>query len=104
QTGALELGLVVPANECQRRLRLPVCGSRTSITMPQWPGERSRICPFIDVPPFFGVLLELLGVLLEYVPRPTQGHGEVAGIGTNPWTIPRGAVDPRATPENVQSW
>src|SRR5262249_46707311 len=26
---------LVPAKECQRRLRLPVCGSRTSMTMAQ---------------------------------------------------------------------
>src|SRR6266516_433306 len=37
----------VPANECHRRFRLPVAGSRTSSTMPQCPGERSRRCPFI---------------------------------------------------------
>src|SRR5262249_48040690 len=37
----------VPMKECHRRLRLPVCGSRTSITIAQWPGERSRICPLI---------------------------------------------------------
>jgi hypothetical protein len=34
---------LVPANECQRRLRLPVVGSRTSMTIAQWPGERWRM-------------------------------------------------------------
>src|SRR5262249_38975127 len=65
----------VPVKECQRRLRLPVDGSRTSSTMAQCPDDRSRICPFINVPPF------------EYMPghvlRPTQVDRKSAGIDTN---------------------
>ena len=43
----------VPVNECQRRLRLPVATSRTSRTIAQWPGDRSRMCPFIALPLFW---------------------------------------------------
>ena len=83
QTGAFDLSLSLgAAKECQRRLHFPVTGSRASSTMAQWPADRSRICPLIDVAPFLGVLLELLGVLLEYVPRPSQGLAESAGIDT----------------------
>jgi hypothetical protein len=32
------------------RLRSPVVASRTSMTMAQQPGDRSRMCPFISIP------------------------------------------------------
>src|SRR5262245_13616922 len=60
----------VPLKLCQRRLRLPLCGSRTSITMAQWPGERSRRWPFILFFPFALVLLpcELLPTSPLFLP------------------------------------
>src|SRR5262249_43083450 len=85
----------VPVKECQRRLRLPVSASRISRTIAQCPEDRSRICPFIDGAPF--------QYMFGHVPRPTQGHGEVAGIGTIHWTMSRDAVDPQTIPENAQS-
>src|SRR5262249_10202410 len=56
----------VPAKLCQRRLRLPVTESRTSMTMAQWPGERSRMWPFILFFPLLSsVVLPTTPVLLS---------------------------------------
>src|SRR5262245_60571954 len=58
--------LLVPLKECHLRLRFPDPGSRTSSTIAQCPGDRSRICPFIDGAPF--------EYMFRYVPPRTQGH------------------------------
>ena len=55
QPGTLDLRRrLVPAKLCQRRLRLPVCGSRSSRIMAQRPGLRSFRWPFIGLTPSAG--------------------------------------------------